>query len=56
MIYARRLLIDHGLDIPETIRFPRAETDRDGLLVLDLRTAVVPKEVKNHRYNRNKTG
>ena len=54
VIYARRLLIDHGIDIPETIRFPRAETDHDGILVLDLRTAVVPKEVKNHRYNKNR--
>lgn len=53
-IYARSLLYEWHLDIPQTIRFYDAKIDEDGILVLDLRTARVPNQVHNHPRNRRR--
>jgi hypothetical protein len=34
-----RLLVEYGLQIPELLEFKNVEIDRDGQLILDLRTA-----------------
>lgn len=34
-----RLLVEYGLEIPELLEFKNVEIDRDGQLILDLRTA-----------------
>jgi hypothetical protein len=39
IIYAKRLLREFGIDLPDTIEFRDAEIDQDGQLILDLRTA-----------------
>jgi hypothetical protein len=39
IVRAARLLIEYGLQIPDLLEFKGIEFDRDGLLVLDLRTA-----------------
>lgn len=41
VVRAYRLLHEFGLRVPDTIEFPDAEIDREGQLVLDLRTARV---------------
>ena len=40
---AYRLLVECGLHIKDTLEFPDAEIDTDGILVLGLRTAQVSK-------------
>ena len=42
------------IDLPETVRFYDADTDEDGVLILDLRTARVSPKARNHWRNRNK--
>ena len=39
IIRAFRLMQEFGIDLPQTIRFQNVETDKDGVLVLDIRTA-----------------
>jgi hypothetical protein len=41
MVRAFRLLTEFGLKLPDTVEFPDFEIDRDGQLILDLRTARV---------------
>jgi hypothetical protein len=41
VIRVARLLTDHNIKLPDTIEFRDAEIDRDGQLILDLRTARV---------------
>ena len=43
IIYAKRLLREFGIDLPDTIEFRDAEIDQDGQLILDLRTARVSR-------------
>ena len=43
IIYAKRLLREFGIDLPDTIEFRDAEIDQDGQLILDLRTAHVSR-------------
>ena len=43
-----RLIKEYRIDLPETIRYYDADTDEDGLLVLDLRTARVSPKAANH--------
>lgn len=43
MVWAKRLLVEFGIDLPETVEFKDAEIDQDGQLVLDLRTARVSR-------------
>jgi hypothetical protein len=40
MIKAYRLISEHRIKLPHTVKFEDAEIDEDGILVLDLRTAV----------------
>jgi len=51
-VSAYRLLTEHGLYIKDTLLFPDAEIDTDGILVLNLRTAEVSKRVLNHPRRR----
>jgi hypothetical protein len=56
IIRAHRLITQFGLDLPATVRFYDADIDRDGILLLDLRTARVPPSVTNHvKRNARKT-
>jgi hypothetical protein len=41
VVRVARLLTDHQIKLPDTIEFRDAEIDRDGQLILDLRTARV---------------
>lgn len=41
VVRAFRLLNDHNIKLPDTVEFRDAEIDRDGVLILDLRTARV---------------
>jgi hypothetical protein len=41
VIRAFRLLQDNNIKLPDTIEFKDAEIDKDGVLILDLRTARV---------------
>lgn len=44
IIRVNRLLKEFGLKVPDTLDFPDAEIDVDGMLIIDLRTArVSPK-------------
>lgn len=54
MVRGHRLTREHRIDLPMTVRFYDADIDDDGMLVLDLRTARVPKRVLNHYRNRDK--
>jgi hypothetical protein len=38
VVYARRLLREFGIDLPQTVEFPEAEINDEGHLILDLRT------------------
>ena len=51
-VNAYRLLMEKGLCIKDTLLFPDAEIDRDGILVLQMRTAEVSKRVLNHPRRR----
>ena len=51
-VNAYRLLMENGLVIQDTLLFPDAEIDIDGILVLNLRTAEVSKRVLNHPRRR----
>ncbi len=43
MIRALRLMIEFGIELPQTIKFQDITIDKDGILILDLRTADVVK-------------
>ncbi len=45
------VLKENRIEIPETIRFFDADFDDEGILVLDLRTARIPKSVRGHPRN-----
>lgn len=47
-VAAYRLFSEYGLVVKETLEFPDAEIDQDGVLVLNLRTARVSKRAQNH--------
>jgi hypothetical protein len=51
-ISAYRLLKEYSLRVPQTLIFPDADIDEDGILVLDLRTAEVSNRVRNHPRRR----
>src|SRR5215813_3158521 len=51
-VAAYRLLTEYGLHVKETLEFPDAEIDEDGILVLNLRTARVSKRALNHPRRR----
>ena len=52
-IAAFRLLVEGGLHIADTLEFPDAEIDLDGILVLNLRTARVSNRALNHPRRRS---
>ena len=54
IIRANRLLKEFGLKIPDTLEFPDAEIDGNGMLIIDLRTARVSP--KAHSQCRRKVG
>ena len=54
-VAAYRLLTEQGLVIKETLEFPEAEVDEDGIPILNLRTAKVSNRALNHPRNRNLT-
>ena len=51
-----RLLTEYGLHIKETLEFPDAEIDENGILLLHLRTAVVSNRAINHPTRRRAVG
>ncbi len=54
LIRAWRLMQEFGIDLPETVQFHDIETDQDGLVMLDLRTAKVSNRSKGQ--SRRKSG
>ena len=42
---------EYRISLPETIEFVDPETDKDGILILDLRTARVSERARNWRKN-----
>ena len=55
-IAAYRLLVECNLNIKDTLEFPDAEIDHDGILVLNLRTARVSNRAINHPRRRIAVG
>lgn len=53
-IRVHRLIREHRIDLPLTVRFYDADIDEDGTLVLDLRTAKPSPRAVNHYRNRDK--
>src|SRR5664279_4073223 len=51
-IAAYRLLVEGSLHIADTLEFPDAEIDTDGILILNLRTARVSNRALNHPKRR----
>ena len=51
-VNAYRVLTENGLHITDTIEFPDAEVDEDGILILNLRTARVSNRALNHPTRR----
>jgi hypothetical protein len=51
-VNAYRLLTQHRLVIKETLEFPDAEIDEDGILVLNLRTAKISNRALQHPTKR----
>jgi hypothetical protein len=52
-VNAYRLLKECSLVIKETLEFPDAEIDEDGVLILNLRTAKISNRALNHPKRRN---
>ncbi len=53
-INAYRLLTECGIVIKDTLEFPDAEIDPDGILILNLRTARVSNRAINHPTRKEK--
>ena len=47
-ILCGRLMKEFRIDLPMTVQFHDADTDDDGVLILDLRTARVSRKAENH--------
>jgi hypothetical protein len=54
-VSAYRLMTECGLKIDQTLEFPDAEIDEDGILVLNLRTAKISNRALNHPTRRSET-
>ena len=54
-ISAYRLVTECSLHIDQTLEFPDAEIDTDGILILNLRTAKISNRAINHPTRRNGT-
>lgn len=56
LVRAYRLMQEFGIILPETIQFKDTEIDQDGILILDLRTAMVSSRAKTqHRETTKRT-
>jgi hypothetical protein len=55
-INAYRLLAEWGVVVQETLEFPDAEIDLDGILILNLRTAKVSNRALNHPRRKTPAG
>ena len=53
-VAAYRVITECGLHIGDTLEFPDAEIDQDGILVLNLRTAKVSNRALNHPKRKKK--
>lgn len=53
IIRAYRLLQEFRIDLPETMRFTNIDTDEDGTLMLDLRTAKVSTRALGYKKSLN---
>jgi hypothetical protein len=51
-VNAYRLLTEHKILIEQTLEFPDAEIDEDGILILNLRTAVISNRALRHPRRR----
>ncbi|MEP7214253.1 MAG: hypothetical protein ABI791_14335 [Acidobacteriota bacterium] len=51
-VNAYRLLTEHRIRVDQTLEFPDADIDEDGILVLNLRTAAVSNRALNHPTKR----
>lgn len=54
-VNAYRVLTENSLHIKDTLEFPDAEVDEDGVLVLNLRTARVSNRALNHPTRRKES-
>ena len=54
MIRGHRLMRDHRIDLPYTVRFYDADINEDGILILELRTAKISPRAASHPRNRDK--
>ena len=52
MVRGHRLTKEYRINLPATVRVFDADTDENGILVLDLRSARVPDRVLKHPRNR----
>lgn len=55
-VSAYRLLTECGLKIDQTLEFPDAEIDVDGVLILNLRTARISSRALNHPTRQGREG
>ena len=55
-VNAYRLLTEHRIRVDQTLEFPDADIDEDGILVLNLRTATVSNRALNHPTKRVPAG
>ena len=56
MVRAFRLMREHRIILPKTVEFEDARIDDDGILVLDLRTAVVSRRALGYEKRRSAMG
>ena len=54
MVRAYRLMQEFGIVLPETVRFYDAQTDAEGILILDLRSARISSRVMGQRSAKQK--
>ncbi|MBK8465956.1 MAG: hypothetical protein IPL32_09005 [Chloracidobacterium sp.] len=54
LVRAYRMIQEFGIDLPETIRFHDIETNEDGILMLDMRTAKVSTRAQGQKKRGDK--
>ena len=55
-LHCGRLMKEFKVSLPMTVRFYDADTDEDGVLILDLRTARVSPKAENHWRRKKSNG
>ena len=53
MVRGHRLLREHRIILPHTVQFDNADIDDDGILILDLRTAIPSRRGRSHEARRS---